>query len=62
MTILSMMALQAPLDRARGELSLDTYISSWKILCREIGEIWRSEITTRTMGMRNITKIVGGRG
>ena len=39
-TVLSMMVLQVPLNRAHGELPSDTYISSWKILCREIGEIF----------------------
>ena len=45
-TVLRTDALQAPLDRARGELSSDsrTLIFHLKIICGKIGEIWRSEI------------------
>ena len=45
-TVLRTDALQAPLDRARGELSSDirTLIFHLKIIRGKIGEIWRSEI------------------
>jgi hypothetical protein len=47
-TVLPTIAFQAPLDRARGELSSDTrtLISCREILRGKIGEIWRSEIAT----------------
>ena len=47
-TVLRMDALQAQLDRARGELSSDTrtLIFYLKIIRGKIGEIWRSEIAT----------------
>ena len=47
-TVLFTNALQAPLDRARGELPSDTrtLISHSKILRGKIGEIWRTEIAT----------------
>ena len=47
-TVLSTIALQAPLDRARGELSSNTrtLIFYFEIFCGKIGEIWRSEIAT----------------
>ena len=47
-TVLSMIALQAPLDRACGELPSDTrtLIFHFEIFCRKSGEIWRSEIAT----------------
>ena len=47
-TVLRTDALQAPLDRARGELSSDTRILIFrlKIIRGKIGEIWRSEIAT----------------
>ena len=49
-TVLTTIALQVPLDRARGELPSDarTLIFHWEIdLFRgKIGEIWRSGITT----------------
>ena len=46
--VLSMIRLQAPLDRARGELRPDnrTLISYWEVFRRKIGEIWRSVIAT----------------
>ena len=45
-TVLSTIALQAPLDRARREVPSDTRTSIYyeNILCRKIGEIWRSVI------------------
>jgi hypothetical protein len=51
-TVLPTIAFQAPLDRARGELSSDTrtLISRWEILHRKIGEIWRSEFATMMIG------------
>ena len=47
-TVLRTDALQAPLDRARGELSSDirTLIFHLKIIREKIGEIWRSEIAS----------------
>ena len=47
-TVLRTNALQARLDRARGELSSDTrtLIFHLKIIHGKIGEIWRSEIAT----------------
>ena len=47
-TVLSTIALQAPLDRARGELSSDTrtLIFHFEIFRGKIGEILRSEIAT----------------
>ena len=46
--VLSMIALQAPLDRARGELPSDTrtLIFHFEIFRGKSGEIWRSEIAT----------------
>ena len=45
-TVLSTIALQAPLDRARGELPSDTrtLIFHFEIFRGKSGEIWRSEI------------------
>ena len=50
-TVLRTDALQAPLDRARGELSSDTrtLIFHLKIIRGKIGEIWRSEIANYNM-------------
>ena len=47
-TVLSTIALQAPLDSSRGELSSDTRTLTyrWETLCGKIGEIWKSEIAT----------------
>ena len=47
-TVLSTIALQAPLDRAHGELRSDTQtlISHWEIFRGKIGEIWKSVIAT----------------
>ena len=52
-TVLSTIALQAPLDRARGELPSDTrtLIFHFEIFCRKSGEIWRSEITNNNIIM-----------
>ena len=49
-TVLPTIALQAPLDRARGELPSDTrtLISHWEKFRGKTGEIWRSVITTNT--------------
>ena len=49
-TVLSTIALQAPLDRARGELSSDNriLIFRFEIFRGKSGEIWRSEIATST--------------
>ena len=46
-TVLPTIALQAPLDRARGELPSDTrtLISHWEKFRGKTGEIWRSVIT-----------------
>ena len=43
-----MIVLQAPLDRARGELPSDsrTLISHWEKFRGKTGEIWRSVIAT----------------
>ena len=48
-TFLSTIVLQAPLDRAHGELPSDTrtLISHWEIFRGKIGEIWRSVIATK---------------
>ena len=45
-TFLSTIALQAPLDRAHGELPSDTrtLISQWEKFRGKTGEIWRSVI------------------
>ena len=45
-------ALQAPLDRARGELPSDTQtlISHWEKFRGKTGEIWRSVIATIGQG------------
>ena len=53
-TVLRTDALQAPLDRARGELSSDTrtLIFHLKIIRGKIGEIWRSEIASVRIGYR----------
>ena len=47
-TVLATIALQAPLDRARGELPSDTrtLISHWEKFRGKTGEIWRSVIAT----------------
>ena len=47
-TVLPTIALQASLDRARGELPSDTLtlISHWERFCGKTGEIWRSVIAT----------------
>ena len=47
-TVLPTIALQAPLDRARGELPSDTrtLTSHWEIFRGKIGEIWRSVIAS----------------
>ena len=47
-TVLPTIVLQAPLDRARGELPSDsrTLISHWERFRRKTGEIWRSVIAT----------------
>ena len=49
-TLLPMIALQAPLDRARGELPSDTrtLISHWEKFRGKIGEIWRFVIATHS--------------
>ena len=49
-TVLRTDALQAPLDRARGELCSDarTLIFHFKIIRGKIGEIWGSEIAKGT--------------
>ena len=49
-TILPTIALQAPLDRARGELPSDTrtLIFHWEKFRGKTGEIWRSVIATVT--------------
>ena len=49
-TVLPMIALQTPLDRARGELPSNTrtLISHWEKFHGKIGEIWRSVIATQT--------------
>ena len=44
-TVLPTIALQAPLDRARGELPSDTR-SHWEKFCGKTGEIWKSVIGT----------------
>ena len=46
--VLTIIALQVPLDRARGELPSDarTLIFHWEIFRGKIGEIWRSGIAT----------------
>ena len=45
-TVLPTILLQAPLDRARGELPSDTrtLISHWERFHGKIGEIWKSVI------------------
>ena len=50
-TVLRTDALQARLDRARGELFSDTrtLIFHLKIIRGKIGEIWRSEIANTSM-------------
>ena len=47
-TVLPTIVLQAPLDRARGELPSDsrTLISHWEKFRGKTGEIWRSVIAT----------------
>ena len=47
-TVLPTIALQTPLDRARGELPSDTrtLISHWEKFRGKTGEIWRSVIAT----------------
>ena len=48
LTVLPTIALQVPLDRARGELPSDTrtLISHWEKFRGKTGEIWRSVIAT----------------
>ena len=50
-TVLPTIALQAPLDRARGELPSDTrtLISYWEKFRGKTGEIWRSVIATHSL-------------
>ena len=59
-TVLRTDALQAPLDRARGELSSDTrtLIFHLKIIRGKIGEIWRSEIATYTMTSKQLSNLM----
>ena len=47
--VLPTITLQAPLDRARGELPSDTQTltSHWEKFCGKTDEIWRSVITTQ---------------
>ena len=51
MTVLPTIVLQAPLDRARGELPSDsrTLISHREKFRGKTGEIWRSVIATNTI-------------
>ena len=49
-TVLSTIVLQAPLDRAHGELPSDTWtlILHFEIFREKSGEIWRSEIASHS--------------
>ena len=51
LTVLATTALQAPLDRARGELPSDTrtLIFHWEKFRGKIGEIWRSVIASNRL-------------
>ena len=59
-TILSTIALQAPLDRACGELPSDTRILIFhiEIFRGKSGEIWRSEIATECSSSTQYLKFV----
>ena len=50
-TVLPTIVLQAPLDRARGELPSDTrtLISHWEKFRGKTGEIWRSVIAINSL-------------